>query len=199
MTSYNDIFNVTNRKNNFFITVSINDVEFNQTTFPPGVYEVESVNKKTKRNNIKEGFFPEEKNSIVIKPNFTTLGSYIVIKLNFIGSQNCLVQDDRLGGFLVLNPEILCMKYILSPHHVDIKLFDNFLLETDITQGMFCKGKRIGLSHNFGMEVNPGYKHIEQFRGIIQWYVMNANDFISKIILNQKKKRKNWYHSTVNQ
>ena len=31
------------------------------------------------------------------------------------------------------------------------------------------------------MDVNPGYRYIEKFRGGIQWYMMESKDFISNI------------------
>ena len=31
------------------------------------------------------------------------------------------------------------------------------------------------------MDVDPGYKYIEKFRGGVQWYMMNTKDFISSI------------------
>ena len=62
-------------------------------------------------------------------------------------------------------------------------------LETDIAQGMIFKGKRSGIIHNFTMDVDPGYKYIEKFRGGVQWYMMNTKDFISSI--NFKLKNEN--------
>ena len=44
---------------------------------------------------------------------------------------------------------------------------------------MIFKGKRSGLIHNFTMDVDPGYKYFEKFRGSVQWYMMNTKDFIS--------------------
>ena len=36
LTVYNGIFNVTNKKEKFYFTVSINEDNFTQITFPPG-------------------------------------------------------------------------------------------------------------------------------------------------------------------
>ena len=44
---------------------------------------------------------------------------------------------------------------------------------------MIFKGKRSGNIHNFTMDVDPGYKYTEKFRGGVQWYMMNTKDFIS--------------------
>ena len=41
------------------------------------------------------------------------------------------------------------------------------------------EGKRSGIIHNFTMDVDPGYKYIEKFRGGIQWYMMQSKDFVA--------------------
>ena len=41
LTGYSGIFNVTNKNNKFFFTVSIIDDDFNQITIPQGAYEIE--------------------------------------------------------------------------------------------------------------------------------------------------------------
>ena len=46
---------------------------------------------------------------------------------------------------------------------------------------MIIDGKRTGVIHNFTMDVNPGYRYIEKFRGGIQWFMMENKDFISNI------------------
>ena len=51
---------------------------------------------------------------------------------------------------------------------------------------MIFKGKRSGIIHSFTMDVDPGYKNSEKFRGGIQWYMMNTNDFISSNIFKLK-------------
>ena len=51
----------------------------------------------------------------------------------------------------------------------------------DTAQGMIFKGKRSGIIHRFTMDVNPGYKYIENFRGRKQWYMMDTKDFVSSI------------------
>ena len=72
---------------------------------------------------------------------------------------------------------------------VDILSFDNIFIETDIAQGMIFKGKRTGIIHNFTMDVDPGYKYIEKFRGGINFYMLETKDFISSI--NFKLKNEN--------
>ena len=54
---------------------------------------------------------------------------------------------------------------------------------------MIFKGKRSGIINTFTMDVDPGYKYIEKFRGGVQWYMMNTKDFISSI--NFKLKNEN--------
>ena len=46
---------------------------------------------------------------------------------------------------------------------------------------MIFKGKRSGRIFNFTMDVDPGYKYIEEFRGGVQWYMMESKDIISSI------------------
>ena len=46
---------------------------------------------------------------------------------------------------------------------------------------MIFKGKRSGTIHNFTMDVEPGYKYIEKFRGGVQWYMTESKDIISSI------------------
>ena len=51
---------------------------------------------------------------------------------------------------------------------------------------MIFKGKRSGIFLNFTMDVDPGYKYIETFRGNIQWYMMESKDIISSICFKLK-------------
>ena len=51
---------------------------------------------------------------------------------------------------------------------------------------MIFKGKRSGTIHNFTMDVDPGYKHIEKFRGGVQWYMMESKDIFSSICFKLK-------------
>ena len=44
---------------------------------------------------------------------------------------------------------------------------------------MIFNGKMSGVIHKFTLDVDPGYKYIEEIRGGIQWYMMNTIDFIS--------------------
>ena len=59
---------------------------------------------------------------------------------------------------------------------------------------MIFKGKKSGVIHNFTMDVDPGYKYIEKFRGGIQWYMMESKDIISSL----RFKLKNENNESVN-
>ena len=48
---------------------------------------------------------------------------------------------------------------------------------------MKFKGKRSGINHNFTMDVDTDCKYIEQFRGGVQWFMMESKDIISSICL----------------
>ena len=51
---------------------------------------------------------------------------------------------------------------------------------------MIFEGERTGIIHNFTMDVDPGYKYIEQFRGGVQWYMLQSKDIISSICFKLK-------------
>ena len=52
-------------------------------------------------------------------------------------------------------------------------------MECDIAQGMIYRGRRSGIIHKFTMDVDPGYKYIEKYRGGISWYMLQSKDIIS--------------------
>ena len=54
---------------------------------------------------------------------------------------------------------------------------------------MIFKGKRSGIFHNFTMDVVPGYKYNENFKGGVHWYMMQSKHFISSV--NFKLKNEN--------
>ena len=56
---------------------------------------------------------------------------------------------------------------------------------------MVFKGKRTGIIHNFTRDVDPGYKYIENFRGGVQWYMMESKDIISGITFELKNENRN--------
>ena len=179
LTGYNGIFNVTNLNNKFYFKKSFNDGEFTQISIPQGIYGIESLNNEIKRIIIDGGQYSENNYPFNIKPNFSTLGS--IVEISQTGPNFSFVMENSIAKLLGFDETILYYEYNLSPNPVDILSFDNIFLETDIAQGMIFKGKSSGIIHNFTMDVDPGYDYIEKFRGGIQWYMMDTEDFISKI------------------
>ena len=94
--------------------------------------------------------------------------------------------DDSIRELLGFNARTWNEEYNLSPNPVDILSFYNIFLESDIAQGMISKGKRSGMIHNFTMDVDPGYKSIDIFRGGVQWYMTESKDVISSICFKLK-------------
>ena len=185
LSAYNGIFNVTNENNKFYFTKSITDDDgFIKITIPPGAYEIESLNNEIRRIIIDREYYTESNYPFTIKPNFSTLGS--IIEISTQGSVITFVPDDSIRDLLGFNKTTIYEEYNLSPNPVDIFSFDNIFLECNIAQGMIFKGKRSGIIHNFTMDVDPGYKYIEKFRGGVQWYLMELKDIISSICFKVK-------------
>ena len=99
--------------------------------------------------------------------------------------------DDSIRDLLGFNARTLYEEYTLSNNPVDILSFYNIFIESDIAEGMIFKGKRTGIIHNFTMDVDPGYKYIQKFRGDLQWYMMESKDIISSICFNLKNENGN--------
>ena len=76
--------------------------------------------------------------------------------------------DYSKRDLLGFNAGNLYEEYTLSSNPVDILSFDNIFRESNIAQGMIFRGKRSGIIHNFTMDVDPGYKHVEKFHGVVQ-------------------------------
>ena len=185
LTGYNGIFNVTNENNNLYFKKTITDEDgFIKITIPPGAYELESLNKEIKRIIIDEGHYTEANYPFTIKPKFSTLGS--IIEILPPGPIISFMFDDSLRDLLGFDARTFYEEYTLSSNPVDILSFDNIFLECNIAQGMIFRGKRSGIIHNFAMDVNPGYKYIEKFRGGVQWYMMESKDVISSICFKFK-------------
>ena len=188
LTAYNGIFNVTNENNKFYFTKSItDDNHYIMITIPPGSYEIESLNDEIKRIIINDEYFTKDTYPFVIKPNFSTLGS--IIEISNEESAISFKAGDSIGSLLGFNKRSIYEEYNLSDNPVDIFSFDNIFIETDIAQGIIFKGRRSRTIHNFTMDVDPGYKYIEKFRGGISWYMLKTTDFISSI--NFKLKNEN--------
>ena len=189
LSAYNGIFNVTNENNKFYFTKSITDDDhYIMITIPPGAYEIESLNDEIKRIIIDDMHFTEANYPFVIKPNFSTLGS--IIEISNQESAISFRSEDSIGSLLGFNKRTIYDEYNLSDNPVDILSFDNIFLETDIAQGMIFKGKRTGIIHNFTMDVDPGYKYIEKFRGGVSWYMLESKDFISSINIKLKNENR---------
>ena len=174
--AYNGIFNVTNSNREFYFEKAPIDEDFIQIRIPEGTYEIESLDDEIKRTNINEGYYSEEIYPFKIKPNFSTLGSIITISPQ--GSIIGFVFDDSIGTLFGFDETIIWEIYYFSPNTVDKLSFDNIFIETKIAQGMIFRGKRSGILHNFTMDVDPGYKDIERFRGGIQWFMVESKDVI---------------------
>ena len=185
LSGYNGISNVTSDNNNFYFTKSITDDDhYIMITIPPGSYEIESLNDEIKSIIIDNKYFTSENYPFNIKPNFSTLGSIIEIS-----NQESVISfrpDDSIGSLLGFNKRTIYEEYNLSDNPVDILSFDNIFIETDIAKGMIFKGKRTGIIHNFTMDVDPGYKYIEKFRDIIQWYMLESKDVVSSVCFKLK-------------
>ena len=189
LSAYNGIFNVTNRNNKFYFKKALIHDNFIQIRKPEGTYEIESLNDEFKRIIIDKEHYTEATYPFSIKSNFSTLGSIIEIKPQ--GPIIAIVFEDSIGNLLGFNETILWEEYNLSPNPVDILSFDNIFIECDIAQGMVFKGKRTGIIHNFTMDVDPGYKYLEKFRGGIQWYMMESKDINSSINFKLKNEDRN--------
>ena len=166
LTGYNGIFNVTNENNKFYFKKTISDNGFIKISIPPGAYEIESLNNEIKRILIDEEHYTEANYPFTIKPIFSTLGS--IIETSPQGPIISFMFDDSIKHLLGFNARTFCEEYTPPDNPVDILSFDNIFLECKIAQGMIFKGKRSGIIHNFTMDVDPGYKFIEKFRGGVQ-------------------------------
>ena len=183
----NGIFNITRKNNKYYFINPANEIVM--ITIPHGAYELESLDFEIKRIIIDEGHITENFHPFSIKPNFSTLGSLIEIT-----NPNFLIDftyDNTIRDLLGFIAVILEDEYKLSKNPVDILSFDNIFLERNIAQGMIFRGKRSGIIHNFTMDVDPGYKYIEKFRGNIQWYMMESKDVIPSICFKLKNENGN--------
>ena len=67
---------------------------------------------------------------------------------------------DSIRDLLGFKARTLYEEYTLLNNPVGILSFDNIFIECDIAQRMVFRVKRLGILHNFTMDVDPGYKHI---------------------------------------
>ena len=80
--------------------------EYSVITVPPGVYELQRLNKEILRKFIDGGDITEEKYSFTVKPNFSTSGKK-TRHLPGRGRPISLVQADFLRDNLVLQPTVM--------------------------------------------------------------------------------------------
>ena len=147
---------------------SITDEDgFVQIIILPGAYEIEALDKEIKGIVIGEDHYTEANYPFKIKPNFSTLGSFIEISPQ--GPIISFMFDDSIRDLLGFNARTVYEKHNLSPNPVDIIFFNNIFIETDIAEGMIFKGKRSGIKRNFTMSVSLGYKYVCRFEGCKQW------------------------------
>ena len=185
LTGYNGIFCVTNSNNKFYFIKSITDKDdFIRKSIPQRSYEIESLHNEIKRIITDEGHYIEVDYPFKVKVNFSTLGSLTEISTQ--GPVITFLPDDFIGDHSGFNKATIYEEYILSQNPVDILSFDNIFIECNIAQGKIFKGKRKGVIHNFTMDVDPGYRYIEKFRGGVQWYMMQSKDIISNICFKLK-------------
>ena len=190
LTAYNGIFNVTNEKNKFYFKKTItNEDGFIEVTITLGAYEMQSLNKEIKSIIIDEEHYTEANYPFTIKPNFLTLGS--ITEISPQGPIISFIFDDGTRELLGFNARSLYEEYTPSKNSVDILPFGNVFIECNIAHGMIFRGTRSGVIHNFTLDVDPGYKSIEKFRGGVQWYLMESKDIISSICFKLKNENGN--------
>ena len=170
------------KKNTFFAASDTQDVFF-QITIPPGAFELETPNEQYKGIIIEEGHYAEGNQEFILKPRISTPGS--ILEISNQGPLFSFIHDDSIRKLLGCDSVVVYEKNILSLNPVDIISFDKSLPETDIAHGMFLQGRRTGMFHNFLMDVDPGYKFIENFRGV-HWFLMESKDFLSNISFELK-------------
>ena len=190
LSAYNGVFNINDSIIEFFFTKSItDDNHYIMITIPPGAYEIESLNDEIKRIIINDEHFTEDSYPFVIKPNFSTLGS--IVEISNEESAISFKASDSIGSLLGFNKRTIYEEFNLSDNPVDILSFDNIFIECNIAQGMIFRGKRSRIIRNFTMDVDPGYKYIERFRGGVQSYMMESKDIISSICFKLKNESGN--------
>ena len=102
LTGYNGFFNVTISSTKFYFLKSITDEDgYLRTTIPPGAYEIGALNNEIKRIIIDGGHYTEANYPFTIKPNFSTLGSFLEISTQ--GPVITFVPDDSIREILGFN------------------------------------------------------------------------------------------------
>ena len=125
------------------------------------------MNIENKRTIFEEKHFTEANYPFTIKQNFSTLDS--IIEIFRQEPLTSFLPDDSIRNPLWIDASTIYGEYNLLPNTVEILSIDNVFLETIISRGLNFKGKQSVLIANFTMDVDPGYKNIEKFKGGIQW------------------------------
>ena len=142
------------------------------------------MNNEIKRIVTDEEHYTESKYPFLFEPKFSTLGS--IIETSTQRPIITFVPDDSIRDHLGFDRTTIYKEYNLSLNSVNILSFDNIFLGCNIAQGMIFKGERTGIVHDFTMDVDPGYKYIENFCGGLQWYTMESKNNISSIRFKMK-------------
>ena len=142
-----------------------------------------------KRIIIDEGHYSENEYPFHIKPKFSLLSS--VMDISQQGPIIIFMFDDSIKDLLGFNARTLYDEYNFSTNPVDILSVDNIFLECDLAQRMIFKGRKSNTIHNWTMTVDPGYKYVEKFSGVISWYLMQSKNIISSICFKLKNENGN--------
>ena len=142
------------------------------------------MNDEIKRIIIDEEQYTEANYPFKVKPNFSTLGS--IIEISPQGPIISFMFDDSIKDLLGFHAFTLYEEYNLSTNPVDNLSFGIIFLECEIAQGMIFKGRKSNIIDNWTMTVDPGYKYVEKFSGVISWYMMQSKDIISIICFKLK-------------
>ena len=180
LTGYNGIFNIIDKNYKFFYLTHTNMPK--EIIIPPDnvkkTDDITSFNTKIKELIVEVGDATGENYPFLIRPNFVNLGSIIEIDN---GWEIDFTQIGTIREVLRFKSKRISKEINHSDDPVDIISFDIIFIETDIVSGMNIDGKRTGVIHNFTMDADPGYRYLEKFRGRIQWFMVESNDFISNI------------------
>ena len=116
-----------------------------QVVITPGAYEIESLNKEIETILEGEGHYTEVNYPLTIKPSFSTLGS--IVETFRQEPLFKFLPNDSIRGLLGLNASTIYEDHNLSPNPVDNLSSDNVSLDCDISEGVFFKSKRTGVTH----------------------------------------------------
>ena len=186
LTGDNGIIEVTSKKNEFFFISVFQGAEQNTICIPPGAYDWKVLKKRNSMN-------------FSWRSLYYTRGLPSYNQTKFLNIGQCyrnstwlrMTNRSRSGWYftrpLGFKPILINEENNLSDISVEMLMFDNNSLEIDSAQGMIFEGKRSRIIHNFNMNVDPGHKQREKFRGGFEWYMTEIKDFDSNISFELKK------------